>query len=118
MRKRREKRSIGYSGGYKTLVKSQPDTTYYYVFCAKVEAGVRLNMAYGKTGDTTYSPAQYEWLTRNVSTGEYQWYVGKIVSHPSGIPGGVYEEIGHVYAEVNRDITWNVAYHAIVACPN
>lgn len=106
------------SGGYITSVPCSPNTTYYYVICAKIEKGVPIQMAHNKMGAADWSAKEATWLTSNIGTGEYEWYVGKLVSYPSGIPSGQFQDVGHVYLGVNRDISWNVAYHAIVACPN
>ena len=108
----------GKAGGYITSTPCSPDTTYYYVICAKIDEGVAIEMAHNKMGAANWSAKESEWLTSNIGTGEYEWYVGKLVSYPAGIPDGTFQDVGHVFTDVNRDITWSVAYHAIVECPN
>ena len=107
-------------GGYSTKVGVKADTTYYYVFCAKIPKDLEVIMIANQTGQANggWSSAAEGWITSNKGTGEYEWYIGYVQSWPDGLAGGVFSDLGYVSLKGSHDVTWSVAYHAIVECPN
>ena len=90
-------------GGFHHNIPSEENHTFVQVFQAKLPSGRSLNIAENPQGNNNTS----YWLTNNVGTGKWEWYVR--VSHCG--TGGTFSSGGHVYVSggTNANFTWYLA---------
>ncbi|MDR0890432.1 MAG: hypothetical protein LBM28_07330, partial [Oscillospiraceae bacterium] len=96
-------------GGYYHPVQSLPNQVFYYIVYANIPEGYALHMASNGIGEGSSS----NWLTSNLGTGQWQWYIGRTVCGSSG----TFRSLGFLCLEnvAGKDdsVQWRVGYSNI-----
>ncbi len=97
-------------GGYVYEVRAYPNKTFYYTIYAKIPEGYSIGMVWDSIGPTS----KVAWLTDNAGTGEWQWYVGKIVCGDSGTFTWVGYTVVYKTSGTADMVEWRVGYSNII----